>query len=455
MLESINPATNERVATYETMSASEVEEALQAASAAAEAWARRPVGERAEKAGRAAEVLEARKDALATRITNEMGKPIAQARAEIEKCEWVCRYYAGHGADLLADRPIEVDAPNRAFVAHEPLGVVLAVMPWNFPFWQVLRFAAPALTAGNGAVLKHSANVTGCALDLERVFEEAGYPKDLFRTLRIRSSQVDAVLENPRVQAATLTGSEAAGRAVAAKAGERIKKTVLELGGSDPYLILDDADVEAAAEKCAQSRLINTGQSCIAAKRFITVPASHEAFLETFVAAMARRQLSDPLDPDAQLGPMAREDLRDELHDQVRRSVDAGARCLLGGEVPDRAGAYYPPTVLADVGPETLAYREELFGPVASVIAAQDEADAVCIANDSDFGLGAAVFTRDPMRGEAVARKLQAGSCCVNDFVKSDPRLPFGGIKNSGYGRELADLGIREFVNEKTVQISG
>ncbi|KPK06918.1 MAG: succinate-semialdehyde dehydrogenase, partial [Gemmatimonas sp. SG8_28] len=371
----------------------------------------------------------------------------------IEKCAWVCEYYAEHAEGFLADEVAATDA-SRSYVAFRPLGVVLAVMPWNFPFWQVFRFAAPGLMAGNAAVLKHASNVVGCALAIEAVFREAGFPEHVFRTLVVGSGAVRAVIRAPQVRAVTLTGSGPAGRAVASAAGEALKKTVLELGGSDPYVVLDDADLAATVETCVNSRLINSGQSCIAAKRFIVVDAIREEFEARYTALMATKRMGPPLEGDVDLGPQARVDLRDELHDQVVRSIDRGARVLLGATVPEEPGAFYPPSVLADVRPGMPAYDEELFGPVAAIIAARDESDAVRIANDSAFGLGAAVFTRDLDRGERLARDaLHAGACFVNAFVKSDPRLPFGGIKESGYGRELAAFGIREFVNVKAVYV--
>jgi succinate-semialdehyde dehydrogenase/glutarate-semialdehyde dehydrogenase len=383
----------------------------------------------------------------------EMGKPLSQGRAEVEKCAWVCEFYAENAERFLSDEVATSDATT-SFVAFKPLGVVLAVMPWNFPFWQVFRFAAPALMAGNAGILKHSSNVMGCALAIEDVFRTAGFPDDLFRTLVIGSARVRQVIEAPQVRAVTLTGSGPAGKAVAAAAGAVLKKSVLELGGSDPYVVLEDADLESTAQICVDSRLINSGQSCIAAKRFIVAEPVRDRFEELYVEMMRAKRMGDPFDEQVDVGPQARRDLRDELHDQVVASIERGARPLLGAAVPPGPGAFYPPTVLTDVGPGMPAYDDELFGPVAAIIGAADEADAIKIANDSVFGLGAAVFTRDAARGERIARdELEAGACFVNGLVKSDPRLPFGGIKESGYGRELAAFGIREFVNIKTVWV--
>jgi succinate-semialdehyde dehydrogenase/glutarate-semialdehyde dehydrogenase len=380
-----------------------------------------------------------------------MGKPLADARGEVEKCAWVCDYYAENAESFLAPELVETDA-SKSFVAYQPLGVVLAVMPWNFPFWQVFRFAAPALMAGNAGVLKHASNVPASALAIEEVFLKAGFPKNLFRTLLIGSKQVAAVIENPLVKAVTLTGSTPAGKAVASKAGEMLKKTVLELGGSDPYIILEDANLEEAVGTCVASRLINAGQSCIAAKRFIVVASLVTAFEELFVQKMNAQRIGDPLDPATTVGPQARHDLREELHGQVQKSIAHGARLLLGGSIPDDPGAYYPPTVLTDVKKGMPAYDEELFGPVAAIIPVKDEIEAIRVANDTIFGLGAAIFTEDIEKGEQIATlDLEAGSCFVNTNVRSDPRLPFGGINESGYGRELSYFGIREFVNIKTI----
>ena len=449
-LRSLNPATGQAIREYPEATPAEVAMILAEASCAFAGWRRTTFAERAPRMRAAADLLDRRKEELALLMAQEMGKPLAQGRSEVEKCAWVCRYYADHAQELLADRDVSTDA-SHSFVAFEPLGPVLAVMPWNFPLWQVFRFAAPALMAGNAGLLKHAANVTGAALAIESVFSDAGFPAPLFRALLIGSERVAGVIEAREVKAVTLTGSTPAGQAVAARAGAVLKKTVLELGGSDPYVVLEDADVDAAAETCAASRLINGGQSCIAAKRFIVVEAVRRAFEDRFVERMRARKIGDPLAEGTDVGPLARVDLRDALHKQVAQSVAAGARVLLGGEVPKGPGAFYPPTVLTDVRKGMAVHDEETFGPVAAVIAAKDEADAIRIANDSPFGLGAAVFTRDAARGERVARELEAGSCFVNALVRSDPRLPFGGVKESGYGRELADFGIREFVNIKTI----
>ena len=449
---SINPATDETTRTYDEMQPAAVDRTIEEAHAAFLGWRETGFAERADGLRRAARLLRERRRAYAELMTREMGKVLAGGLSEVDKCAWVCDFYAEQAAAFLAPEPVATDA-SRSYVAFEPLGVVLAVMPWNFPFWQVFRFAAPALMAGNAGVLKHASNVPGCALAIAEVFRDAGLPDGLFRALLIPSQGVDRVIEHPRVAAVTLTGSTPAGRAVAGKAGALIKKTVLELGGSDPYLILEDADLDQAVATCVESRLINSGQSCIAAKRFM-IPRQLAADVERrFVAAMSAKVVGDPMRDGTHVGPLARRDLRDQLHAQVEASRRAGARCLLGGKLPGGPGAFYPPTVLAGVGPGMPAYDEELFGPVAALIPVDGEDEAIRVANDSIFGLGAAVFTRDARRGEAVARRLAAGSCFVNDLVRSDPRLPFGGIKQSGYGRELGPFGIREFVNIKTVYV--
>ncbi|MEZ4736200.1 MAG: NAD-dependent succinate-semialdehyde dehydrogenase [Caldilineaceae bacterium] len=452
-LTSINPANGEKVAEYSAMSAATVVQKVAEAHEALIGWRQKSYPARAELMRKAARLL--RKDAAhyAHQMTEEMGKPIKDGKTEAEKCAWVCEYYADKAEAFLAPEPIETDA-SESFVTFQPLGVVLAVMPWNFPFWQVFRFAAPALMAGNVGLLKHASNVSGCALAIEEVFHAAGFPAGVFTTLLIGSDAVEAVIENPLVQAVTLTGSTPAGRAVAQKAGSLIKKTVLELGGSDPYLILEDADLETAVSTCVNSRLINSGQSCIAAKRFIVVQSRRDEFEKLFVDKMRNARMGDPFDEATEVGPQARHDLRDDLDQQVQQSIRRGARCLLGGEIPIGQGAYYPPTVITDVQAGMPAYEEELFGPVAAIIPVADEQEAIRVANATSFGLGAAVFTQNVERGRRIAtEELAAGACFVNTFVKSDPRLPFGGIKESGYGRELSRYGIKEFVNIKTVYV--
>jgi len=452
-LEVVNPATGETVVSYKEMSPDDTAAAVAAAHEAFLEWRGTGFEERAVLMRNAGELLRVREEKLARLMAEEMGKPVREGRAEVAKCASACDYYAEQAPGFLADETIQTEA-TRSYVAFRPLGVVLAVMPWNFPLWQVFRFAAPALMAGNAGVLKHASNVPGSALAIEGIFRRAGFPEDLFRTLLVGSAQVEAVINNPLVRAVTLTGSTPAGQAVAGAAGRVLKKTVLELGGSDPYLVLEDADLEQAAETCAMSRLINAGQSCIAAKRFIVVQAVRERFERLLAERMSARVMGPPLDEGTDFGPQARVDLRDELHLQVTRSLEQGATCLLGGEVPDRPGAWYPATVLSGVKKGMPAYEEELFGPVAAVIEVADEAEAIRVANDSIFGLGAAVFTGDSARGDRIAaEQLEAGCCFVNEFVRSDPRLPFGGVKESGYGRELSSFGIREFVNIKTVYV--
>jgi succinate-semialdehyde dehydrogenase/glutarate-semialdehyde dehydrogenase len=450
----VNPATGETIKTYKEMTPEQVQDVLEKADAAYRGWRTTNFSARTELMKRAGQVLKDGADDYAELMAQEMGKPVKDGRTEANKCAWVCDYYAENAERILQNEMIETDA-SRSFVTFQPIGVVLAVMPWNFPFWQVMRFAAPALMAGNAGVLKHASNVPGSALAIEEIFRKAGFPENIFRTLLVGSKQVDSVIENPLVKAVTLTGSTPAGRAVARKAGEMLKKAVLELGGSDPYVILADADLEKAVTTCVTSRLINAGQSCISAKRFVVIESLRERFEELFVEQMRAVKMGDPMKEEVTIGPQARHDLRDELHNQVVKSIDKGARCLLGGKIPEGKGAFYPPTVLTDVKKGMPAYDEELFGPVAAIITVRDEEDAIRVANDSVFGLGAAVFTTDLEKGERIAiNELEAGSCFVNAFVKSDPRLPFGGVKESGYGRELSHYGIKEFVNIKTVFVN-
>ncbi|HLP58545.1 MAG TPA: NAD-dependent succinate-semialdehyde dehydrogenase [Candidatus Deferrimicrobium sp.] len=452
-MEAINPATGEVIKMYPTITGEEVAQIIQSCHDAFHSWRNLSFDERSRPLKQAAQVLRANVDEYAKLMALEMGKPVNDGRAEITKCALACDYYAENAAELLNPESIQTDA-SKSFVSFQPLGVVLAVMPWNFPFWQVFRFAAPALMAGNVGILKHASNVPGCALAIEDVFKKAGFPANTFRTLMIGNRQVEGVIEHPKVMAVTLTGSTAAGKAVAAKAGQMLKKTVLELGGSDAYIVLADADLAEAAATCAASRLMNSGQSCIAAKRFIVVERVKEKFTELFIEKMKTYKMGDPLDETVKVGPQARHDLRDVLHQQVQESIAQGAKCLLGGEIPAGKGAFYPPTVLSEVKKGMPAYDEEMFGPVAAIIPVKDEAEAICSANDSVYGLGGAVFTCDIEKGIRLAEKeIQAGSCFVNTFVRSDPRLPFGGIKESGYGRELSHYGIKEFVNIKTIYV--
>jgi len=451
--QSVNPATGEVLETFEETAPDALTGILERADVASRDWRRRPVTERAERLRAAGRVLRERKEAYARTMALEMGKPLAQGAGEAEKCAWVCDYYAEQGPALLADEPRPSDA-SRSYIRFEALGPVLAIMPWNFPFWQVFRFAAPALVAGNAGILKHAPNVPRCAVEIEAVFRDAGFPDGLFRAVFLSNEGAGSAIADGRVRAVTLTGSDRAGSQVAEQAGRHLKKTVLELGGSDPFIVLDDADLERAARTAAEARLINSGQSCIAAKRFIVVERVADQFLERFTTEMRARKVGDPLDATTHVGPQARLDLRENLHRQVQESVQRGAQAILGGQLPRGRGAFYPPTVLVAVEPGMPAFDQETFGPVAAVIRAKDEADAIRIANASAYGLGAAVWTRDAQRGERVAREIEAGSVFVNGLVKSDPRLPFGGVKRSGYGRELSVEGLREFVNVKTVWVA-
>jgi succinate-semialdehyde dehydrogenase / glutarate-semialdehyde dehydrogenase len=451
-MQSVNPSTGEVLKRYEPLSERELEDRLAAAAAAFEDYRRTPLARRAEWLAAAAAVLDGERDRWAELMTREMGKPIGAAAAEAEKCAWVCRYYAENGAAFLADEPVESEA-ERSWVAYQPLGPVLAVMPWNFPFWQLFRFAAPALMAGNVALLKHASNVPGCAVAIEEIFHRAGFPDAAFQTLLIGSDAVDRVLGDERVRAATLTGSEGAGAAVASAAGRRIKKTVLELGGSDPFVVLPSADLDAAVATAVQARHINNGQSCIAAKRFIIHEAVADRFIDGFVARTAALVVGDPMDERTDVGPLATESIRDELADQVERSVAAGARVRTGGTIPDRRGWFYTPTVLTDLSADSAAACEETFGPVAAIMVVGSIDEAIERANATEFGLGASAWTREPGEAERLVSELEAGSVFVNRMVASDPRLPFGGVKKSGYGRELGRWGMLEFVNTKTVAV--
>ena len=453
-LHTINPATGEQGRSYNQIS---LDDALAAAAAAHRAfldWRRTSFAERSAVLHKAAEILRAREAEFAKLMTEEMGKTVTDGRAEVEKCAFHCDWFADHADEYLARQPIDLGTDAEAFVTYNALGIILAIMPWNFPFWQVFRAAAPALMAGNGMLLKHASNVPGCALAIEEVLHQAGVPNNLFRTLLLPTRDVEALIKDDHVAAVTLTGSVAAGKAVASEAGSVLKKCVLELGGSDAYLVLEDADIDAAAKVAATARMVNGGQSCIAGKRFIVVKSVLDRFEQAVLDEMRGYQMADPSDPDAKLGPMVSKEARDEIHRQVTDSVAKGARLLLGGEVPDRPGAWYPATVLGNVRPGQPAHDEEVFGPVAAIIAAEDEKDAIGIANASEFGLGSGVLTSDLDRGRRIAaEELEAGMSFVNENVRSDSRMPFGGVKHSGYGRECADFGIREFTNIKSVHV--
>lgn len=451
-LVSINPATGKRIRAYRPHLPAHIEAVLRHAQAAFLGWRELAPSSRARHLRNLARALRQQATGLAELITLEVGKPIAQSCAEVEKCATACDYYAKHGAAQLAHE-IPAGAPKHTRVVYEPLGPILAIMPWNFPFWQLFRAAAPALMAGNTVLLKHASNVSGCALAIAQVFRDAGLPAGLLQTLLLPSAKVPRLIADDRIRGVTLTGSTAAGREVAAQAGAALKPCVFELGGSDPYIVLEDADLDLAAEVCASARLVNTGQSCIAAKRIIVVNRVRREFERKLVARIAARHVGDPLDPHTEVGPMARADLRDELHAQVTRSVRRGAKVLLGGQPLDRPGWFYAPTVLTGVKPGMPAHDEELFGPVAAVIGVRDASEAVAVANATPFGLGAALFTRDRRRARELTPAIEAGMVFVNASVRSDPNLPFGGIKQSGYGRELGLPGIRAFVNVKTLWV--
>lgn len=452
VIASINPATGETLRTFDALTEAQIDEKLACADRAYRAYRHTSFAERAGWLMAAAGILESEKDRLGRIMTLEMGKPIAAARAEAAKCALACRYYAGNGEKLLADENVEAGA-GRSFIRYQPVGTVLAVMPWNFPFWQVFRFAAPALTAGNAGLLKHASNVPQCAVEIEAIIRRAGFPPGIFQTLLIGSKQVERVIDDARVKAVSLTGSEPAGAQVAVQAGRQLKKTVLELGGSDPFVVMPSADLDRAVRTAVEARTINNGQSCIAAKRFILDSRIADEFQARFVQAMESLRVGDPMDEATQVGPLATPDILDGLHQQVLKSVEMGARLLTGGRRLQSAGNFYPPTVLTDVPKESPAYREELFGPVAVLLRADGIDQAIEVANDTEFGLGASAWTNEEPEQQRFIEELEAGLVFINGMVASDPRLPFGGVKRSGYGRELGAYGIREFVNIKTVRL--
>lgn len=446
---SINPFTRKTLEEFETITSHELNVKLDAADKTFRHWRLSAFSERSQRMLNASAVLLKNKEKYAQNITREMGKTLKESVAEIEKCAWVCEYYAHQAVSFLADEPVETDA-SMSYVRYDPLGTVLAVMPWNFPFWQVFRFAAPALMAGNVCVLKHASNVFRCALHIEEVFKEAGFPQGVFQTLLISSDQVADVIDHPVVKAVTLTGSEKAGANVASRAGKNIKKTVLELGGSNAFVVLPDADLELAVEVGVAARMRNAGQSCIAAKRFILSSAIADSFIEAFRNKVAALKVGDPMDENTDMGPLARKDLADDLEDQVNRSIKAGAKVVCGAKRKDN---FYLPTILTDVQPGMAAFDEELFGPVAAISIAGSDDEALKLANNSEFGLGISVFTQSEARALPFIQDSEDGAVFINGLVKSDPRLPFGGTKRSGYGRELSSHGIREFVNAKTVWV--
>lgn len=449
---SINPVDGQTIKTFEPLTEPELEQKLERAANTFHSYRLTSFAERATMMSRAAEILETEKDDFARLMTVEMGKPIKGAVGEAEKCAWVCRYYAETASQHLADKVIETNA-TKSYVRFEPLGPVLAVMPWNFPFWQVFRFAAPALMAGNVGLLKHASNVPQCALAIEDIFRRAGFPEGGFQTLLVGSEVVQRILEDRRVAAATLTGSEPAGRSVAAIAGKQIKKTVLELGGSDPFVVMPSAELDDAVTTAVKARTINNGQSCIAAKRFIIAAKIYDAFERKYVEGMKALRVGDPLKESTDIGPLATEQILKDVDEQVKTSVAAGALVLTGGKRLDRAGNFYEPTVLVNVPPDSPASCEEIFGPVAMLFRVADIDEAIQLANATTFGLGAAAWTNDELEQQRFIKELEAGCVFINGMVASDPRLPFGGIKNSGYGRELGEFGVREFVNIKTVSI--
>lgn len=452
VIQTIDPASGKILESFAYTTPDEMHARLDRAIAAQKDWRTRSFAQRATVMARAADILRTRKDELGATATREMGKPIAQAIAEVEKCAWCCEFYAQHAQTYLADEIVESTA-TKSYVGFRPLGIVLAIMPWNFPYWQAIRAAAPALMAGNAMVLKHASNVSRCALEIESVFSDAGAPGGLFSTFLLASDSIAGLIADDRIAAATLTGSEGAGMSVASAAGHALKKTVLELGGSDAYIVLNDADIDAAATTAVKARFQNNGQSCIAAKRFIVEAGVYDEFVRKFSEGAAKQTLGDPMDPKTQLGPVARDDLRDALDRQIQSSVAQGARIVTGGKAVQRDGFFYEPTIVADVSPSMAVFREETFGPAAAVIKARDADHAVELANDSHFGLGGNLWTANIERATQLAARIESGNVFINGMTASDPRLPFGGIKRSGYGRELSGFGIREFVNVQTVWI--
>ena len=452
-LVSINPANNKILESHKETSTENINQIINSSYNTYLEWRNKSIAYRSKRMRDLAELLKQKKEKLGALMTQEMGKPIKQSIAEAEKCAWVCEYYADNAEQFLSKKEIATDS-KKSFISFQPIGLVLAIMPWNFPFWQVFRFASPTLMAGNVGILKHASNVQGCAKQIEKLFLEAGFPEYAFSNLVIGSNKVSNIINNPLIRAVTLTGSTAAGKSVASIAGSLLKKTVLELGGNDPYIILEDADLNNAVESCIAGRMLNTGQSCIAAKRFIVVKSRLDEFIDKVEQKINNMKMGDPFDLNIDIGPMVNTDARDELHQQVLMSIEKGAKLISGGKIPESDGSFYPPTLLTNVEPGMSAFDDELFGPVAVIISAKDQAHAIDLANKTNYGLGAAIFTGDLDKGEKIAiNELEAGSCFVNDFVKSDPRLPFGGIKESGYGRELSEFGILEFVNIKSVVI--
>ncbi len=449
---SINPVNGKTINEYERISLAKAKEKVQLANNAFNSWKKLSYQERCEYMQKLSDIFKNNVEKYAKMATEEMGKTFEQSKSEIEKCAKIIDYYVDNVESILADETVETEA-YKSYVTFMPLGTILAVMPWNFPFYQVIRFAAPAILAGNTGVLKHASNVQGCAYALEDAFKKAGFPEGVFTNLNVESKNIEAIIEDDNIVAVTLTGSGPAGKSVASIAGKNLKKTVMELGGSDAYIVLEDADLDEAVELATYGRLQNNGQTCIAAKRFVVLDSVYDAFLKKLADKMKSTKMGDPMDESTYYGPMARFDLRDEIHEQVKKTVNQGGRLILGGEIPDSDGAYYPASILADLKPGMEAFDNELFGPVASVIRAKNEDEAIELANNSQFGLGSGVITKDKKKGEKIARMLEAGSSFVNKLVVSDPRLPFGGIKNSGYGRELSGYGIKEFTNTKSIWI--